>query len=612
MEPVASVILISLVVSGVMVSIAYGVAKRRAQRQVTGTLRAASAVVASAVAAADSVDALKGLAQDLASLFDADACAVVLPDRVGTLKADPVFGFPDEMRRTIRTDEGLVGACFTTGKPQVVPDVDKDPRYIRWLPDVRSLVAVPLRYKERTLGVLNLESSKRRYAEDDLAILVPLADQVAAALENLELRVAAEDRAAKEKALRNDLQAISAVVLAGVASASDLDAALHSMIKEISARLGWESLAVVLYGEDGLLYTRAYFGYPVHSTVIAFTPGVGIIGSVAASGEGRLTPDVSEDPDYLDVVANTRAEMCVPLFSAAKVIGVLNAESPRPHAFDESDFKMLNTLGRQMAVVIERARLADIEREALRLLTEADQLKDDFIATVSHELRTPLTSIKGYAQTLLAREDQLTPQDRSDFLQIMVRHCERLARIVDTLLLVSRMEAGEVGSKPTYSSVLELAKDATEAAGGDDRVQMEVPPRLGLITDQFKVHHILRNLIENACKYSPDTMPVLVRARQDEDVVFIEVIDGGEGIADGYEDRIFQRFQRLSEPGQATTPGTGLGLYIAKRFATDLGGDLWVERASERHHSGARFVLRLPALPDRFADDSVRVAGSER
>jgi K+-sensing histidine kinase KdpD len=612
MEPVASIILISLVISGAMVSIAYRVAKRRAQRQVTGTLRAASAVVASAVAAADSVDALKGLAQDLAALFDADACAVVLPDGAGKLTADPVFGFPDEMRRTIRTDEGLVGACFTTGKPQVVPDVDKDPRYVRWLPEVRSLVAVPLRYKERTLGVLNLESSKRRYAEDDLAILVPLADQVAAALENLELRVAAEDRATKEKAIRNDLQAISAVVMAGVASASDLDAALHSMIKEISARLGWESLAVVLYGDDGLLYTRAYFGYPVHSTVIAFTPGIGIIGSVAASGEGRLIPDVSEDPDYLDVVANTRAEMCVPLFSAAKVIGVLNAESPRPHAFDESDFKMLNTLGRQMAVVIERARLADIEREALRLLTEADQLKDDFIATVSHELRTPLTSIKGYAQTLLAREDRLTPKDRSEFLQIMVRHCDRLARIVDTLLLVSRMEAGEVGSKPTYASVQELAKEAIEAAGGEDRVQTEIPSRLGLITDQFKVHHILRNLIENACKYSPDSMTVLVRAKQDEEVVLIEVIDGGDGIPEGLEDRIFQRFQRLSEPGQATTPGTGLGLYIAKRFATDLGGDLWVERATERHHSGARFVLRLPALPDRFAHDTVRVASSER
>ncbi len=611
MEPIASVILISLVVSGVMVSIAYRIAKRRAQRQVTGTLRAASAVVASAVAAADSVDALKELAQDLASLFEADACAVVLPDGSGTLRADPVFGFPDEMGRTIRTDEGLVGACFTTGQPQVVPDVDKDPRYVRWLADVRSLIAVPLRYKERILGVLNLESSKRRYAEDDLAILVPLADQVAAALENLELRVAAEERAAEERALRNDLQAISAVVLAGVASASDLDAALHSMIKEISARLGWESLAVVLYGEDGLLYTRAYFGYPVHSTVIAFTPGVGIIGSVAVTGEGRLIADVAEDPDYLDIVANTRAEMCVPLFSGTKVIGVLNAESPRPNAFDEGDFKMLNTLGRQMAVVIERARLADIEKEALRLLKEADQLKDDFIATVSHELRTPLTSIKGYAQTLLAREDQLGSQDRSDFLKIMVRHCDRLARIVDTLLLVSRMEAGEVGSKPTYSSVADLVQEAIEAAGGDDRIQTEIHPRLGLITDQFKVHHILRNLIENACKYSPSSVPVSVQAVQDEDVVLIEVLDGGEGIPEGYEDRVFQRFYRLSEPGQASTPGTGLGLYIAKRFAIDLGGDLWVGQPRQGH-SGARFVLRLPALPAEFAPSTVRIAGSEQ
>jgi two-component system sensor histidine kinase KdpD len=459
-------------------------------------------------------------------------------------------------------------------------------------------------------GALTLESSRRRYRPRDLAVLMPIGDQMAGALENLELRRAAEGRADEQERIRNELQAISAVVMAGVASASDLDAALHSMIKEISARMGWESLAVVLYADDGLLYTRAYYGYPLHSTVVAFVPGQGVIGAVAKSGEGRLSNDVSQDPDYLDIVSETKAEMCVPLYSGGKVIGVLNAESPRAHAFSESDFRILNTLGRQMAIVIERARLADLERSALEKLREADQLKDDFIATVSHELRTPLTSIKGYALTLLARSQQLSSEDRTSFLEVMVRHCDRLARIVDTLLLVSRVEAGEIGGKPAYMGVADLLNDAMEAAGAERRLQIEAEPGIGLITDHFRVHHILRNLFENACKYSPADSPVLVRATVRDGSLDVEVLDQGDGIPEGMEQTIFDRFRRVSDPGRSAVPGTGLGLYIARRFARDMGGDLVVERAEEGGWTGARFTLTLPLDLDPSRSDEMRVSGT--
>jgi K+-sensing histidine kinase KdpD len=595
-DPTLVIAASAVVLVGVAAAAAVGAA-RRTEARLARAMQAASTIVSGALAAADPLEALADLAERVAGPFEAAACAVFFPAEDGRLRTQLVFGYEAGKELVLEPGQGIAGAAFQQGEPIIVRNARKDPRYVEWAPGVKSIAAVPLRVKDRILGVLTLQSTGRRFRERDLAILVPLADQIAAALENLELRVAAEGRADREQKIRNELQAISAVVMAGVASASDLDAALHSMIKEISARMGWESLAVVLYADDGLLHTRAYYGNPLHSTVVSFEPGKGIIGTIAKDGAGRLVGDVSKDPDYLAIVSDTRSEMCAPLYSGEKVIGVLNAESPRLEAFSEDDFRVLNTLARQMAIVIERARLADLERVALDALREADQLKDDFVATVSHELRTPLTSIKGYAQTLLARGEVLSAEDRTSFLEIMVRHCDRLARIVETLLLVSRLEAGEIGSKPTYMSVGDLIRDAAEAAGGEERVTIEADHTLGVVTDHFRVHHILRNLLENACKYSDEDSPVLARASIKSAILRIEVLDQGEGIPLGSDAKIFERFSRLSDPGRSRVPGTGLGLYIARRFARDLGGDLFVERVPEEGWSGARLVFALPNDP---------------
>lgn len=424
--------------------------------------------------------------------------------------------------------------------------------------------------------------------------------QIEAAKVNEQLRLEAEQRAAEEKKIRNELQAIASVVMAGVASSSDLDAALHSMLEEIGAQMGWESLAVILYGDDGILYTRAYYGYPLHSTIWTFQNGEGIIGTVAVTGEGRLTPDVKTDPDYIGMVNDTQSEMCMPMFVGQKVIGVLNAESDRLEAFSDDDFRVLGTLASQMAIVIERTRIADLERLALERLKEADELKDDFVATVSHELRTPLTSIKGYAQTMLVRADDLGPEDRRTFLEVIHRQCNRLASIVDTLLLASRLESGELGTRRAYISVGELLRDAAEASNGADRISVEVLPGVGVITDPFKVHHIARNLMENACKYSPAASAVLVRATAiDEKEVIIEVLDQGPGIPEDEREKIFQRFHRVVDPRRSAVPGTGLGLYITRRFVLDVGGEIEVCSAAEPGWTGAHFKVRIPsALED--------------
>lgn len=576
--------------------VALRAAARRAERTLGRTMQAASAVVSEGLFAVDPQRGLDGMAAQLARLLDADAVVLALPTGDGRIYCGASFGYSDPESQFIGVDEGMCGKAFTTGLPVVAPDVDLEPSYSDTLPDMRSAAAVPMRYEGRVLGVLDVESSHRVYDESDLSVLVPLADQIAAVLESQRLREAADEKTRAERRARHELEAISSVILAGVAAVNDFDVALQSMMVEIGRSVGWESMAVILFAEDGRLHARAAYGYPDHVVKTVFPPGQGIVGTVAESGRGRLSPDVRLDPLYANVVDETRSEMCVPLRVGDRVLGVLNAESPRLNAFSTDDFRLLETLADQMAIVVERARLTNLERMALERLRELDQLKEDFIATVSHELRTPLTSIKGFAQTMIVREGALDDRDRRAFLEVMLRQCDRLAAIVDTLLLVSRLESGEVDSKAAYLLIGELMRDAAEAADGRDRVIVEVPPGAAMLLDQFRVHHVIRNLIENACKYSPPGLPVLARARIEDDELTVEVLDKGTGIPAGSEEAIFDRFRRLGGPGTTKVPGTGLGLYIARRFARDLGGDVWVERASEGEWTGARFVLRAPGV----------------
>ncbi len=593
LEIIEAVAWLVTVTAGVAAGVLFA---RRSHDRLTGTLAAASAIVSEGLSHAEQEDAFASMSAGLARLFDADAVALALPTTDGRLARVGSFGYPKPEEKFLRPGEGISGRAFVTGEPIVAPDVLKAEHYKPDAPGIKSALAVPMRYQGRVIGAFNVESRTRRYDESDLDVLVPIVDQIAAVVEGTRLRREAQERAAAELKARQELQAVSAVVLAGVASVHDLKASLHSMITEIADRLGWESMALILYGDDGLLYTRAYFGYPEYSTRIAFKPGEGVVGAVAQSGKGRLVPDVSLDPDYLDIVGATRSEMCVPLRAGERMLGVLNAESPRPDVFSREDFELLATLADQMSIVIERARLAALERTALEGMRELDKLKDDFVATVSHELRTPLTSISGYAQTMLVRADDLTEADRRSFLEATVRQCNRLSTIVESLLLVSQLESGEIRRRREFARLEDLVANAAEASGAEDRLVCHDESGVGLVTDPFRLHHILRNLFENAAKYSPAGSPVLVRVCPRADGACVEVHDGGSGIPKGAEEIVFDRFRRLGEPGTSGVPGTGLGLYIVRRFARDLGGDVTIARSTEPGYGGALFALHLRNL----------------
>jgi PAS domain S-box-containing protein len=226
---------------------------------------------------------------------------------------------------------------------------------------------------------------------------------------------------------------------------------------------------------------------------------------------------------------------------------------------------------------------------------ELEKLKDDFVAVVSHELRTPLVPIKGWAQTLLNRGDRLNDDQRRTAVQSILAQAQKLESLVLNILEASRIEAGRTDGDGV-ADVVGIAARIVEdtVASRPDRTLRLRPPSVpcNVKGSAVWVERAVANLIANAIKYSPDDEPVDVFISTEGDDVLVAVTDRGPGIAVDAQERIFDRFERLEETRKQT--GTGLGLYITRRMARTMGGDVTV---SSVPGAGSTFLLRLPVAP---------------
>ncbi|MBP1690103.1 MAG: two-component hybrid sensor and regulator [Deltaproteobacteria bacterium] len=224
-------------------------------------------------------------------------------------------------------------------------------------------------------------------------------------------------------------------------------------------------------------------------------------------------------------------------------------------------------------------------------------LKSDFLSTVTHELRTPLTSVKGSLQLVLGKSTALSPID-CELLNISLKNADRLIRLINDLLDISRLELGKIeltfARVPTASLVEEAAAGLRSYAGGREiTIGCEIDPAVpALKGDRDRLIQVLTNLISNAVKFSPARGHVLVRAQRQGDAVAITVQDWGIGIPAADHSRLFQRFQRLN-PGQSDEPGTGLGLAISKAIMDRHGGQITL---TSGENAGSTFTITVPAL----------------
>jgi Na+/proline symporter/signal transduction histidine kinase len=237
-------------------------------------------------------------------------------------------------------------------------------------------------------------------------------------------------------------------------------------------------------------------------------------------------------------------------------------------------------------------------REANSRLQELDRLKDEFVSTVSHELRTPLTSIRAFSE-ILRDNPGLEADERAGYLGIVVEETERLTRLIDQLLDLSKLESGAVDwhvEEVDLGRVVRASADATAQLLRDRGVTLElevpaaVPP---VAADRDRLVQVVVNLLSNAVKFSPPAggrVRVGVTPVEDR-AVRVDVADNGPGVDAADRDLIFERFRQGGDVHGDRPPGTGLGLPISRQIVEHLGGRLWVAETSEE---GATFSFELP------------------
>ncbi|HEY7755265.1 MAG TPA: ATP-binding protein [Actinomycetota bacterium] len=240
------------------------------------------------------------------------------------------------------------------------------------------------------------------------------------------------------------------------------------------------------------------------------------------------------------------------------------------------------------ALVETRGAELGQERAEVERLRRVDTKRSEFVAIAAHEFRTPLAAVIGVLSTLKAHGDVLEDDVKAELIEGAQAQAERLSRLVEDLLTVSRIEDGVLRLHPERVKPRTLVADAERASGTSGRVQVELHRVDPVVCDADAIVRVLTNLLDNAKKYSPEGSPIEIAITQDERSVRFAVRDHGPGIDPEDREAVFERFRRL---GDGAKPGAGLGLYISRGLVEAHGGEVTVGEAPE---GGAEFAFTLP------------------
>jgi signal transduction histidine kinase len=254
-------------------------------------------------------------------------------------------------------------------------------------------------------------------------------------------------------------------------------------------------------------------------------------------------------------------------------------------------------------------------RAANEQLKELDRLKDDFISTVTHELRTPLTSIRAFSEILCDNPD-LDDSRQNQFLTIILKESERLTRLINQVLDLSKIESGKMVWTLSEIDLTEVIKEALTATGQlfqekNIQVELDLPERMPLIlADRDRIMQVLLNLLSNAMKFCNSQAGwVEIRLHVKAGFAQVDVSDNGPGIRSKDQELIFEKFRQVGDTLTEKPQGTGLGLPICRQIITHFGGKLWVK--SEPEH-GATFSFTLPLQPQPSGSDLGEPNGRSR
>jgi GAF domain-containing protein len=507
-------------------------------------------------------------------------------------------------------NKGLVGWIAANRESALVDDVAADSHWVflrQQEEGVRSALGAPILAGDELLGVLMVfHKHVAAFDQGHLDVLVAIAQQVGLALSNAERYQQTRRRLAEQTALQQVGQVINRRL--------EMRPLLDEVVRQVREVLGYPMVEILLVEHEELV-SRASDGWsqPGPPPRMRFTQG--IVGRAVRTNQPAFAPDVRLDPDYIPTEPTTQSEIVVPLRKGGVVFGVLNVEASEVGSLTEDDLRLLTLLADQISVAIENAALYDhlrqhadqLERtvaertsklaDALGQAQQADRVKSQFVSDVSHELRTPLSNIRLYLDLLRAGR----PDRFEEYVDTLGRETDRLVRLIEDLLAISRLEAGASPMLITPLNLNALAESLVEdrrrlfAARG---LQLEFTPQPDLppvVADERMLSQVVANLLTNAMQYTASGSVMAsteTRLKDGKPFSTLTIRDTGMGIPPDEIPRIFERFFRGSNSRRVRAPGTGLGLAICREILERHGGGISVESQVGK---GSAFTIWLPA-----------------
>ena len=387
-----------------------------------------------------------------------------------------------------------------------------------------------------------------------------------------------------------------------------------------------KSFGVLRYNEKKHVYTVQYNqGFKVDKRA-EFKENKFLREKFIVKNNPIIVEEIKNSADYnkqskglIDMLEGLGVEILAPLSIKDKTVGLLAlSKKESGDMYNDEDLRVLEVVGSQAAIAIENAILygetknfaeklkkeikiatSDL-RKANKQLKELDQAKSDFVSIASHQLRTPLTIIKGYISMMLEGNFGELSRRKRDPLEKVFESNERLIRLVENLLNISRIESGRLQFNFETIQLEDLVKsEAEELKSTAERKGLKLVykapkrklPRVRV--DEEKIRQVIMNLIDNAIKYSRQGK-IEVLVKEDGDFIKCEVKDTGVGVKKEDQPNLFKKFSRGEGMFLVNTEGTGLGLYVARQMIEAHDGKIWVE--SEGVNKGSNFCFKIPVI----------------
>ncbi|MGQ9583907.1 MAG: ATP-binding protein [Anaerolineae bacterium] len=492
---------------------------------------------------------LRLILQGAAEMVQGEMGLVALAQPDGPMRIEASYGIPRELLPLF--EPLLEGITFPSrlGYPLgwQLPDLSLHLQFVSSATGIplHQVVALPMVLEEEPIGLIVIfRTTGYAFSRNDQQVLESFADQAAIAVRN---------------------------------------ARLYQLVSAEKRRLS----AIIENTVDGIVILDADWRVQVVNR--AFSEMTGVSPEQARGQPLRRVLHLS-DVKGLDPSQDEGTRL--PERGSLRIEGAIVRPGHQPRTVEVSYSAIRDEEDRMVNILVD---LHDITR-----FREAEELKSTFVSVITHELKTPVALIKGYASTLMREDADWDREALREMVGVIEEESDRLDRLINNLLDVSRIEAGALKLEYSEVAIPELARKLVEGyrlQTDRHRFLVDFVEDFPLVAaDQERIRQVLSNLIGNAIKYSPDGGTIRIGGWHDSHELTVYVADEGIGIPEGEEERVFERFHRVDSSLRRHTQGAGLGLYLVKALVEAHGGRVWVRSEKGK---GATFFFTLPKALNR-------------